>query len=76
MYWAEALAKQEENAELKAYFAGVYKEMSENEDSINAELLSVQGSPVEIGGYYKVNATLVDAAMRPSATLNNILAEI
>jgi len=73
MYWAEALAAQDKDAELKSIFAGVYKNLSANEDKINQELLAAQGSPVDIGGYYKPDEALTFAAMRPSATLNAIV---
>ncbi|MEQ8416652.1 MAG: NADP-dependent isocitrate dehydrogenase [Imperialibacter sp.] len=73
MYWAEAVAAQDKDAELKSIFAGVYKSLSENEAKINKELLAAQGSPVDIGGYYKPDEALTFAAMRPSATLNAIV---
>lgn len=73
MYWAEALAAQDKDAELKSIFAGVYKNLSDNEAKINKELLAAQGSPVDIGGYYKPNEALTFAALRPSATLNAIV---
>ncbi len=73
MYWAEAVAAQDKDAELKSIFSGVYKSLSENEARINEELSAAQGSPVDIGGYYKPNAALLFAAMRPSATLNTIV---
>ena len=76
MYWAEALANQDADAELKARFASVVEAMAENEATINKELISVQGSPVNIDGYYKVNRTKTDAAMKPSETLNRILAGV
>ncbi len=70
MYWAEALAAQEEDAELKAHFTPLAKTLSENESKILEELLSVQGSSVELGGYYKPDDALASEAMRPSQTLN------
>lgn len=73
MYWAEALAAQDKDAELKSIFTGVYKNLSENEAKINSELLAAQGSAVDIGGYYKPDEALTFAAMRPSATLNAIV---
>ncbi len=76
MYWAEALANQDEDADLKARFAPIAKAMSESEDKINEELISVQGSPVDIDGYYRVDRNKVDVAMRPSETLNGILAGV
>ncbi|WP_339811669.1 NADP-dependent isocitrate dehydrogenase [uncultured Imperialibacter sp.] len=73
MYWAEAMAAQDKDAELKSIFTGVYKSLSENEAKINKELLAAQGSPVDIGGYYKPDEALTFAAMRPSATLNAVV---
>ncbi len=76
MYWAEALANQTKDAALAKRFAPVYEAMSSNEETINSDLLGVQGNPVEINGYFKPEAALVDMAMRPSQTLNKILAEV
>ncbi|MFV0232626.1 NADP-dependent isocitrate dehydrogenase [Empedobacter falsenii] len=73
MYWAEALANQTANADLAAKFAPVAKAMQENEAKINEELISAQGQPQEIGGYYKAEFVKTTAAMRPSATLNAIV---
>jgi len=72
-YWAEALAAQGDDAELKAYFAPLAAQLSENENTIVAELDAAQGSPVDLGGYYRPDAGKRDAAMRPSATLNGII---
>jgi isocitrate dehydrogenase len=76
MYWAEALAAQDKNAELKAIFAPVAKEFNENEEKINAELIAAQGKPQNIGGHYQPNPELTTKAMRPSETFNAILAKI
>ncbi|QNV40525.1 NADP-dependent isocitrate dehydrogenase [Rothia amarae] len=73
-YWAEELANQKDNAELAKKFAPIAKALAENEEAINAELLGVQGSAVELGGYYKPSDEKADAAMRPSAKLNEIVA--
>ena len=73
LYWAQELAAQKENAELAAYFAPLAKTLSDNEQKIVAELLEVQGKPVDIGGYYKADEAKVKAAMRPSATFNAAL---
>ena len=73
MYWAEALANQDEDADLKARFAKLYSAMSDNEATINEELIGVQGNPVDIGGYYKVDMAKTDEAMKPSATLNELI---
>ena len=72
-YWAQALAAQDEDADLKARFAPVAKEMVEKEETILKELLEVQGRPMDIGGYYRPDANLAAKAMRPSATLNAIV---
>jgi isocitrate dehydrogenase len=73
MYWAEALAAQDDDAALKARFEKVATAMKENEKKINDELLAAQGSPVDIGGYYVIDFDKTTAAMRPSATLNQIV---
>jgi isocitrate dehydrogenase len=72
-YWAQALAAQDEDAELKARFAPVAKALEENESKIGEELLAAQGAPVEIGGYYRPDAAACAKAMRPSATFNAII---
>jgi isocitrate dehydrogenase len=76
MYWARALADQTKDAALKARFAKPAAELERNEAKIVAELIGVQGKPVDIGGYYHPNVELTSKAMRPSATLNGILAAI
>ncbi|WP_423446101.1 NADP-dependent isocitrate dehydrogenase [Kocuria sp. KSNUG] len=73
MYWAEELARQTEDAELAQAFQEVASELRANEDTINAELLGVQGSPADLGGYYWPKPELVSGVMRPSATLNRIM---
>ncbi len=75
-YWAEELAAQSENPELAEKFAAVAKALDENEEKINAELLDVQGSSVDLGGYYKPSDELASAAMRPSETLNEIISTL
>ena len=72
-FWAEALAAQDEDAELKAKFAPLAKALAENEDKIIAELAQVQGQAADIGGYYAVDTAKVNAVMRPSTTLNAVL---
>ncbi len=72
-YWAEALANQNDDAELKEKFTSIAKALSENETTIIDELNSAQGSPVDIGGYYQPDEALANKAMRPSETLNNII---
>ncbi len=76
MYWAEALAAQNKDEELKNIFTPISKEMKENEAKINEELIAVQGHKLDIGGYYEPTEKLVVEAMRPSKTFNNILARI
>ena len=73
LYWSQALAAQDKNADLKAYFIPIATELTENEAKIDAELIAAQGKPQEIGGYYQPNEGLLNAAMRPSATLNTII---
>ena len=70
LYWAEELAKQTDDADLAARFAPLAATLREQESTINAELLAVQGSPAELGGYYRPDDALASAVMRPSATLN------
>ncbi len=72
LFWAQALAAQGEDAELKAHFAPIAEKLAANESKIVEELLAVQGSPTDIGGYYQPDETKASAAMRPSATLNAI----
>ena len=76
MYWAEALAEQNKNLDLKSIFTPIATEFKENESKINAELIGTQGKKQEIGGYYQPNPELVSKAMRPSETFNTILAKI
>ena len=73
-YWAQALAAQNKDAELKRIFTKVAKELAANEAVIINELNSAQGAPVNIGGYYRIDDNLANKAMRPSKTLNNIIA--
>ena len=73
LYWAQELAKQDDDADLKAKFTPVAKELESNLDKIVGELDGAQGSPKDIGGYYKPDPAKVAVAMRPSTTFNNIL---
>ncbi len=73
LYWAQALAAQDKDAELKAVFAKPAEELAKNEAKIVEELIAVQGKPVDIGGYYQPDDDKTSAAMRPSATFNAIL---
>ncbi|MCA9963723.1 MAG: NADP-dependent isocitrate dehydrogenase [Anaerolineales bacterium] len=74
MYWAQALAAQDKDAELQAKFAPVAAQLAANEAQILAEMEAAQGHPVDIGGYFQPDAAKTTAAMRPSATFNAILA--
>jgi isocitrate dehydrogenase len=73
LYWAEQLAKQNQNADLKAKFAPLATALRENEEQIVKELLASEGKAQDIGGYYLPNPAKVQAAMRPSNTFNEIL---
>jgi isocitrate dehydrogenase len=75
LYWAQALAAQTEDAEAAALFAPLAERLAADEQTIAAELIAVQGSPVDLGGYYYVDKAKTDAVMRPSATFNAALAE-
>jgi isocitrate dehydrogenase len=73
LYWAEALAAQTADAELRARFATVARALGDNEAKIVAELNAAQGQPVDLGGYYRPNPALVSMAMRPSPSFNAIV---
>ncbi|MHA3683434.1 NADP-dependent isocitrate dehydrogenase [Leucobacter sp. HY1908] len=75
-YWAQELAAQTDDAELQAAFAPIAEQLTSKEAQIVEELIAVQGKPVETGGYYMPDAALVTKAMRPSATLNEIIDSI
>jgi isocitrate dehydrogenase len=75
-YWAQALAAQTKDAELKAIFTPIATEFEANEAKINSELIGAQGKAQNIGGYYQPNPELVSSAMRPSETFNTILDKI
>jgi isocitrate dehydrogenase len=74
LYWAEELARQSEDPSLAAAFAGLAQTLREHEQTIADELLAVQGSPADIGGYYRPDEEKVTAVMRPSKTFNEALA--
>ncbi|UZE25711.1 NADP-dependent isocitrate dehydrogenase [Pseudomonas sp. B21-056] len=76
LFWAQALAAQNDDAALKAQFTTLAKTLTDNEEKIVAELNAVQGKPVEIGGYYFANPELTSKAMRPSATFNAAIAAL
>lgn len=75
LYWAQALAEQTKDQELKTRFSKFARELSENEIKIVDELIAAQGKPVDLGGYYHPDAEKASKAMRPSETLNRILAD-
>ncbi|MCI0998273.1 NADP-dependent isocitrate dehydrogenase, partial [Pseudomonas corrugata] len=76
LFWAQALAAQDDDAALKAQFTTLAKTLTDNEEKIVAELNAVQGKPVDIGGYYFANPELTSKAMRPSATFNAAIAAL
>jgi isocitrate dehydrogenase len=76
LYWAQAMAAQTKDAELKAKFEPIAKALTENEAKIDAELIAAQGKPQDIGGYYHPDFAKTDKAMRPSQTFNDILAKL
>jgi isocitrate dehydrogenase len=76
LYWAQALAAQNKDAELKAIFTPIAEEMTAQESKINEELVAAQGKPQDVGGYYKPDFAKASAAMRPSTTFNAILSKI
>jgi isocitrate dehydrogenase len=76
LYWAQALAAQKKDAELARIFAPVAEKLSQNESKIVGELVAVQGKPVDIGGYYQPDDRKAATALRPSSTLNTIVAAI
>jgi isocitrate dehydrogenase len=73
LYWAQALADQSSDAELKSKFNAVASQLIANETKINEELLAAQGRPVDLGGYYHPDPDKASRAMRPSATFNAII---
>jgi len=74
LYWAEAMAESS-HPELKTKFQKVAADLKGSESEINNDLIQCQGAPVDLGGYYKVDETKADKAMRPSAKFNGILAD-
>ena len=73
LYWAEALAEQSQDTELARRFDPIFKVLSENESRIIAEINDAQGVAIDIGGYYRINASKANNVMRPSGTFNSIL---
>ena len=76
LYWAQELAKQTDDADLAATFEPLATTLAENEQAITAELIAVQGSPVDVGGYYRPDPEKTSAVMRPSPTFNEALASL
>jgi len=76
MYWAQALATQTEDAALAGRFTGIAQALKDNEQTIVDELIGIQGQSMDIGGYYMPDDGLAASAMRPSKTLNEIVAAL
>lgn len=76
LYWAQALAEQDQEVELQEIFAKLAKQLSEHEATIVDELNAAQGHSIDLGGYYLMDSQKTDQAMRPSATLNQVLASV
>jgi isocitrate dehydrogenase len=76
LYWAQALAAQDKDADIKARFTKIAKQLADNAAKIDQELIDCQGQPVDIGGYFRPDPVMADKAMRPSATLNAIIDNI
>jgi len=73
MYWAQALAEQQDNKDLQARFTPVAKQLTDNEQTIVAEINNAQGGPADLGGYYRPDCVLASKVMRPSDTLNAVI---
>jgi isocitrate dehydrogenase len=76
LYWAEALAEQDKDPEMKTRFSKIAKELKANEEKISKELIAVQGKPVDIGGYYLPDDKKATEVMRPSSVFNKIIDEM
>ena len=76
LYWAQALAEQNHDADMKARFSKMFEELKGNEEKIVNDLISVQGKPVDVGGYYLPDDKKAFAVMHPSSTLNKIIDEM
>jgi isocitrate dehydrogenase len=76
LYWAETLAQQDKDAEMRERFSKMYKELKTNEEKIISDLISVQGGPVDLGGYYLPDEKKASEVMRPSTTFNKIIDEM
>ena len=75
LYWAQALARQTSDPDAAALFTDLAERLAADEATIVGELNAVQGSPVDLGGYYHVDKAKTDAVMRPSQTFNRALAD-
>ncbi|MGW3292316.1 NADP-dependent isocitrate dehydrogenase, partial [Streptomyces sp. NPDC001002] len=76
LYWAQELAAQTDDADLAKAFAPLAETLAANEEKIVGELLAVQGSPADIGGYYQPDPAKAAKVMRPSTTWNEVLASL
>ena len=76
MYWIEELAKQKTDTALASMFANIHQELKDKEETIVSELIGVQGKKQDINGYYFMEKSVLDVAMRPSSTFNSILDKI
>ena len=76
LYWAQELAKQEDDADLASAFSDLAAKLTEQEKTITDELIGVQGEPADIGGYYRPDDEKASAVMRPSKTFNDALASL
>ena len=76
LYWAQEIAAQTDNTDLAAVFKPFAERLAADEETIVEELLAVQGSPADIGGYYRPDQAKASAVMRPSATFNEVLASL
>jgi isocitrate dehydrogenase len=75
LYWAQAIAEQDDDQELKGRFSALAQQLADNEMAIIEELNVAQGAPVDIGGYYYPAEELANTAMRPSKVLNRLIDE-
>ena len=73
LYWAQALAAQDEDAALQAHFQPIAKQLEDGEAKILDELAAAQGAPVDLGGYFRPDQAKLNAVMRPSPTLNTVI---
>jgi isocitrate dehydrogenase len=76
LYWAQALANQEEDLEMKSLFGSLAMNLAENEAAIISELNEAQGEAVDIGGYFHPSDELASSAMRPSSTFNSLISQL